>query len=279
MKSLFGKLKHKLNALKLELFRTQVHPSHFERHASNTELHLLSVSELEDTVAAVVSQYLHHPVQPFQPQSVPTTEPTRATPDEARKTEMPLNGTLGKESCASPTETASLDRMIGERTALVERFDADFVKQEIARKRAVEWLKEGKVLPKKAEPPKPKVPSKATREVATQSEKAEVSSESSTTSETASESSEESEESEEADESTATSTEEESASESSTSSSRETVLENKFFNGAGGEAINRERRHVRSKRSPKEPPKALSPTSLYLKQLREKILKERMEKI
>ncbi|KAK6026080.1 hypothetical protein OSTOST_08002 [Ostertagia ostertagi] len=350
--------------------QTQVHRRH-STTASNTELHLLSVSELEDTVAAVVSKYLQHPVPPAQPEPMPIAKPSRPAPDEAKEAGKRLNGTLGKNLVPRLQKLRVLDRMIGERTALVERFDADFVKQEIARKRTFilkcrmakegkkppkkaelpelappklpskatrevathneeseeseeadestatsteeestsesstsssretvlenkffngAWgeainrerrhcrmAKEGKVLPKKAEPPKPKLPSKATREAATQFEKAEVSSESSTTSETASESSEESEESEEADESTATSTEEESASESSTSSSRETVLRINSST-AQGEKPSTEKDDMVQEIA-EEPPKALSPTSLYLKQLREKILKERMEKI
>ncbi|PIO67793.1 hypothetical protein TELCIR_10448 [Teladorsagia circumcincta] len=265
----------------------QILSSNFKVHrrhsttASNTELHLLSVSELEDTVAAVVSQYLHHPAPPVQPERVSTAEPLRGTPDETRKAGKPLNGTLGKNLVPRLQKLRVLDRMIGERTALVERFDANFVKQEIARKRAFilkcRMAKENKIPPEKVEISPPKLPSKATREVATQAEKASASSESSTASETASESSEESEESEESDESTATSAEDETTSENSTSSSRETVLRRKSTT-APGEKSSPEKDEM-AQETAEELPKALSPTSLYLKQLREKILKERMQKI
>ncbi|KAK5977328.1 hypothetical protein GCK32_008574 [Trichostrongylus colubriformis] len=180
--------------------------------------------------------------------------------------------------------------MIGERAALVERFDADFVKQEIARKRAFilkcRMTKEDKVPSGKAEAELSRVSTTQTREVAIQSEKVLASSESSTSaSETTSESSEHSEETKESEESAATSTEEtstsdssasSSTSDSSSSSSRETVLRRNSATTVGkasSQKVNRSEESIES------PPAALSPTSLYLKQLREKILNERMEKL
>ncbi|KAK6053949.1 hypothetical protein COOONC_08546, partial [Cooperia oncophora] len=231
---------------------------------SNTELHLLSASELEDTVANVVSQFLHLPVPKDQAEPQPTTEARRPIIKEPEEGGKALNGILGKNLVPRLQKLRVLDKMIGERTALVERFDANLVKQEIARKRAFilkcRMAKDGK-----------------TREVATQFEKKTSSSDSSTTSESAgttSESSEESEESEETDESQATSTEESSASESRTSSSRETILrKNSSAVPVGKHSPKKDDRDT------EEPPTVPSPTSLYLKQLREKILKERMEKI
>ncbi|KAK6044447.1 hypothetical protein COOONC_18048, partial [Cooperia oncophora] len=210
--------------------QTQVH-RRYSTTGSNTELHLLSASELEDTVANVVSQFLHLPVPKDQAEPQPTTEARRPIIKEPEEGGKALNGILGKNLVPRLQKLRVLDKMIGERTALVERFDANLVKQEIARKRAFilkcRMAKDGKVPPREAQKLPPKVPLKQTREVATQFEKKTSSSDSSTTSESAgttSESSEESEESEETDESQATSTEESSASESRTSSSRETIL-------------------------------------------------------
>nr|CDJ89808.1 unnamed protein product [Haemonchus contortus] len=256
--------------------------------ASNTELHLLSASELEDTVANVVSQYLKQPepsVQPGPSVKEPV-RPVRPTSEGVKKAEKPLNGTLGKNLVPRLQKLRVLDRMIGERTALVEHFDANFVKQEIARKRAFilkcRMAKDDSGPPTKPKAPPSKVPIKPTREVATQSEKATSPSKSSTTSQTNSdsESSEESEESgDESEESASTSAEDEetSASASSTSSSRETVLKvGQPKASSGKQPVEKDER---TKQTTTSSPPPLSPTSLYLKQLREKILKERMGKI
>ncbi|VDO46451.1 unnamed protein product [Haemonchus placei] len=254
--------------------------------ASNTELHLLTATELEDTVANVVSQYLKHPEPSVQPGPSATepVRPVRPSSEGVKKAEKPLNGALGKNLIPRLQKLRVLDRMIGERTALVEHFDANFVKQEIARKKAFilkcRMAKDDLGPPTKPKAPPSKASTKSTREIATQSEKVTSPSKSSTTSQTNSdsESSEESEESEdESEESASTSAEETSTSASSTSSSRETVLKvNHPTVPPGKQPVEKDERAEQTTRSSPPP---LSPTSLYLKQLREKILKERMGKI
>ncbi|VDL72704.1 unnamed protein product [Nippostrongylus brasiliensis] len=214
--------------------QTQVHRRR-STTGSNTELHLLSAAELENTVANVVAEHLREKKPAILGPAVPTDIPTKGILTE----EAPLDGKLGKNVVPRLQKLRVLDKMIVERSTLVDRFDANIVKQEIARKKAVIQkartlaehppLKEVKeTVTTSAKPQKPR----KTLDASTQSEKVASSSSpnSSTTSGTTSVSgeSEKSEESETSDESTSEEqTSEETSTESSADSSfssKETIL-------------------------------------------------------
>ncbi|WKY02939.1 hypothetical protein Q1695_016327 [Nippostrongylus brasiliensis] len=265
--------------------QTQVHRRR-STTGSNTELHLLSAAELENTVANVVAEHLREKKPAIMDHSKPIDIPTKGILTE----EAPLDGKLGKNVVPRLQKLRVLDKMIVERSTLVDRFNANIVKQEIARKKAI--IQKARTLAE--HPPlrevketvvtsaKPHKPRK-TREVSTQSEKVASSSSpnSSTTSGTTSVSEEsDKSESETSDESTSEEqTSEETSTESSTDSSlssKETILRRSSIAAVKDvpETITDGSERVRETTTT-----PLSPTSLYLKQLREKILKERMEKI
>ncbi|VDP15302.1 unnamed protein product [Heligmosomoides polygyrus] len=101
---------------------------------SNTELHLLSAAELEDTVTNVIAQHLRLSEHEDGPK--PLKDSGRPKSTEPKDVGMSLDEKLGKNLVPRLQKLRVLDKMIGERAALVERFDASVVKQEIARKKA-----------------------------------------------------------------------------------------------------------------------------------------------
>ncbi|KHJ85819.1 hypothetical protein OESDEN_14445 [Oesophagostomum dentatum] len=183
--------------------------------------------------------------------------------------------------------------MIEERTALINQFDASLVKMELARKRELilksrslhlkmmqeEATKANKMLENLI---RLNTPQKlATKDVGIQfepissPEEASQSSSSGTSSTSDSSASSSSAEGEQATES--------SSSASSSSSSRETVLRRNSATSTSTQASVENLRSPANNSPPSKEDKPaeepLSPTSLYLQQLREKILRERMQKI
>ncbi|CAJ0598348.1 unnamed protein product [Cylicocyclus nassatus] len=285
--------------VEMRTVQTQVQPS-CTNAGSNTELHLLSENELESTVASVVAQHL---------EDMKTSESKKKEQRNAEKNvntrpiQVPMQKAedldLGKNVVPRLQKLRVLDKMIGERAAVVEQFDESLVKMEIAKKRefirksrnALADLKAQREASKSAEmleailrrrtPQRPK-----SRDAATQSERPPSSEEqsqssSSRTSSTSTSTSDASMDEEgQATESSST------ASTRSSSSSKETILR-KNSNSTTSSSTqptvrNQEQaddavRQQRNQAPAEAPP--LSPTSLYLKQLREKILQERMQKV
>ncbi|RCN52817.1 hypothetical protein ANCCAN_01194 [Ancylostoma caninum] len=261
---------------------------------SNTELHLLSAAELESTVTNVVAQHL----------LIKEDKETKETGVEKMPTAIvqPIPVTrkqdglrLGKNLVPRLQKLRVLDKMIDERAALVDQFDTSLFRMELALKR--EFIKKSRVEQTKtpkadiAKEIKPEKLSKLKK-----SQKEELESVTNSKKPPSAEKHEQSSSSQSSPESNSTTsvsgTEEEeesttesssTASSSSTSSSRETVLRRNSVSSLSSQNVADQTRPTTT--VPPVPPverttqHSLSPTSLYLKQLREKILQERLHKI
>ncbi|EYB97936.1 hypothetical protein Y032_0135g1902 [Ancylostoma ceylanicum] len=271
---------------------------HYNTTGSNTELHILSAAELESAVTNAVAQHLsskeNKEAKAKQETAVEKTPTAIVQPIPAVRKHDDLR--LGKNLVPRLQKLRVLDKMIDERTALVDQFDTSLFKMELALKRefikksrmelvnvpradAAKQVKTGvlsklKTTPQREEPERvtssEKLPPEEVPEQRSSSQSSAESNSSTSASET-----------EDEDESTTESST--TASSSSTSSSRETVLRR---NSASPPSLHKTSDQTRQTTTVSPPPPverttqhSLSPTSLYLKQLREKILQERLHKI
>ncbi|KAK6744403.1 hypothetical protein RB195_011232 [Necator americanus] len=269
---------------------------------SNTELHLISASELEEAVANIVAEHLANTKdiktndETTRDVRMPPSSPIQPVPTSCKSNDLQL----GKNIVPRLQKLKVLDKMITERTALVGHFDASLVKIELARKRefilksrrmSVSIPRTG-ITDARTSPEmltRVKSPQKRdTRDVAIQAEKllspaVSVQSSSSTPSGSNSSTSGTSDEETESERRETNESESASSTTSSTSSSKETIVRKKSTASSNSHSSAEQTKSpsevlTRSKpeRTTEEP---LSPTSLYLKQLREKILQERLQKI
>ncbi|VDM75887.1 unnamed protein product [Strongylus vulgaris] len=110
--------------IEMKTAQTQVQP-YCTSTGSNTELHLLSEAELENTVATVVAQHLDS----IKEGEVKKTEQRSAIksldalPDHISRSQTQRDLDLGKNVVPRLQKLRVLDKMIGERTAVVEQFD------------------------------------------------------------------------------------------------------------------------------------------------------------
>ncbi|KAJ1364079.1 hypothetical protein KIN20_024086 [Parelaphostrongylus tenuis] len=112
--------------------QTQVHCCR-NTIASNTDFHFLSVPELKEALENVVTRHLH--CRQKQGITKTTVTPFSVKMSSAQAQAPKLH--LGKNIVPRLQKLRVLDKMIGERTALVENFDSQFVKSEVARKRNI----------------------------------------------------------------------------------------------------------------------------------------------
>ncbi|VDM62035.1 unnamed protein product [Angiostrongylus costaricensis] len=249
---------------------------------SNTDFHFLSVPELKEALESVVTKHLHWRKKLGAERPSVTSAPVKLPSFQTEASKL----SLGKNIVPRLQKLRVLDKMIGERAALVENFDSQFVKSEVVRKRniirnsriSINDLQGSKATTKPEKPTATTIP-----EQVMSTAKLEEDSKSIPTS-NSDEKMEESSESGDLNEEISTSGT--SISGGSSSSSKETILRKSSSADVSDETpkINGERWHRPTHQKPMEdkPDEAteqLSPTSLYLNELREKILQERLQRI